>query len=229
LSLELKFDYPLERVEVKIGAFSILLDCIVDFEQTIDRMFADLSQRDQGHLLNDLCPYFGAVWPSSLGLLEVMTLRSTAESWRMRRVLELGCGLAIPSLWLKSLGADITASDMHPDVPVFLERNRQLNHLGPIPYQVLDWRSEEIEIKDVDVIIASDVLYEKEFPLRFACFLKKNLPPGGEYWLADPGRAYLQDFVTAAEEFSEILETLVQPTEFKGQKQEVFVIHGRKG
>jgi len=63
-------------------------------------------------------PIFGVVWPSGLALAEEMT-RFPIEG---KSILEVGCGLGLPSLVLQQRGADITASDYHPLAEEFLRR-----------------------------------------------------------------------------------------------------------
>lgn len=50
-----------------------------------------------------------------------------------RRILELGCGLGLPSLGLQARGADVTASNRHPLSEPFLDYNAALNHLPEVP------------------------------------------------------------------------------------------------
>jgi predicted nicotinamide N-methyase len=80
-------------------------------------------------------PLFGLLWPSSLRLAERLALRPVTGE----RILELGCGLALPSLVGHRRGADITASDCHPLSGRFLRRNVRLNALAPLAYRHGDW------------------------------------------------------------------------------------------
>ena len=52
-----------------------------------------------------------------------------------RRILEVGCGLALPSLVLAGRGADITATDYHPLAGEFLERNARENGVPAISFK----------------------------------------------------------------------------------------------
>src|SRR5690554_3097364 len=101
-------------------------------------------------------PLFGIIWPSSLVLAHQMAMQSTAG----KRILEIGCGMALSSLLLNQRNEDITATDYHPEVGFFLERNTQLNQGKAIGYQRLDWADEASSLGQFDMIIGSDVLYE---------------------------------------------------------------------
>jgi predicted nicotinamide N-methyase len=108
-------------------------------------------------------------------------------------VLELGCGLALPALVAAKLGASVTATDLHPDVPGFLARNLALNGLAPgaIDYVELDWRTGALGPR-FDLVVGSDILYEAGHPEPVARALAAHVAPGGRILLADPARAYLQ-------------------------------------
>src|SRR6187551_2670988 len=73
-------------------------------------------------------PIFGMIWPVGIALAEELS-RIDIEN---RRILEVGCGLALCSLVLKRRGADITASDHHPLAQEFLIHNAELNNLSSI-------------------------------------------------------------------------------------------------
>ena len=80
-------------------------------------------------------PIFGIIWPSSLALAQFMQTYSIEK----KRVLEVGCGIALPSLLLNARQADITATDYHPEVEPFLIRNTSLNNGAAIAYEQADW------------------------------------------------------------------------------------------
>src|SRR5690606_42011111 len=75
------------------------------------------------------------LWPASWALAEAVQDTDIAG----RRILEIGCGLGLPSLVLQQRGADITASDHHPLVEHFLDYNATLNELRPLNYFDLAW------------------------------------------------------------------------------------------
>ena len=73
-------------------------------------------------------PMFGMLWPSSSVLAARLALRPVNPG---ERILEIGCGLALPSLVAHRRGADVTASDNHPLAESFLKENVQINGLPP--------------------------------------------------------------------------------------------------
>src|SRR6185295_10916368 len=118
-------------------------------------------------LERDLCPYFGVVWPAARALAEELARRG--EALAGKTVLELGCGLALPALVAVKLGARVTATDLHPDVPAFLARNLALNELAPdaLEYLELDWRTCDLA-RRFDYVVGSDILYEAGHPAPVA-------------------------------------------------------------
>ena len=130
-------------------------------------------------------PIFGIVWPAGLALAEEMS-RFPVEG---RHILEVGCGIGLPSLVLQQRGADITACDYHPLAEEFLRHNTDLNHLAPICYFNAPWQSASLELGRFDLIIGSDLLYERDHPSLLAGFLADHANPTCQILLADPGRS----------------------------------------
>lgn len=144
-------------------------------------------------MLEALCPYFGVVWPSARGLSEFL-LEAGRPALEGKRLLEVGCGLALPSLVASRLDASVVATDFHPDIPRFLERNIRLNAVTSIEFVSWDWQRSESPLGVFDWVVGSDILYERQHPGPVARMLARHVAPGGRIVLADPGRPYLQAF-----------------------------------
>ncbi len=129
-------------------------------------------------------PLFGVVWPAGLALAEEMSRFPIAG----KQILEVGCGIGLPSLVLKQRGANITACDYHPLAEEFLRRNTDLNGLAPIPFFNAPWLEPSLELGRFDLIIGSDLLYERNHPSLLAGFLAGHDKPTCQILLADPGR-----------------------------------------
>lgn len=131
-------------------------------------------------------PLFGLLWPSGLCLAERLGQRAV----RPERVLELGCGLGLASLVGHRLGANVTASDCHPLAGAFLAENLRLNGLGPMPFQHGQWGAFESRVTGrFDLVIASDVLYERDEQGTLAHFIDQHCAESAEVWVVDPNRA----------------------------------------
>ncbi|MBO0613558.1 MAG: hypothetical protein RL122_540 [Pseudomonadota bacterium] len=127
---------------------------------------------------------FGVVWPSSLVLAHHVCDYQTDG----KRILEIGCGMALSSLLLNHQHADITATDYHPEVAFFLQRNTLLNHGAVIPFERADWAAETNTLGQFDLIIGSDLLYEDQHIKQLAGFIEKCAKPTCEVIIIDPGR-----------------------------------------
>lgn len=129
-------------------------------------------------------PLFGVIWPAGLVLAHFISSHPTSG----KRILEMGCGMALSSLLLNDKNADITATDHHPEAEFFLQRNTLLNHGKDIDYQRVDWADKTDELGLFDLIIGSDILYEDQHIKMVADFINSHASPQCEIILVDPGR-----------------------------------------
>ncbi len=135
--------------------------------------------------INDsVWPLFGIVWPSSMVLAHYINEYETEG----KRVLEVGCGIALTSLFLSKKNIDISASDYHPEVGFFLQRNIQLNNGKAINYQRANWAENTDTLGRFDLIIGSDILYEDHHVQILADFIERHSQPICEVVVVDPGR-----------------------------------------
>lgn len=147
-------------------------------------------------------PLFGLLWPSSIKLAAHLSQRSFCPQ---ERILEIGCGLGLPSLVGRRRGARITASDRHPLAHRFLEANAKLNGVPPIKYRHGQWGEQpEVSVEDAgaeplsaryDLIIGSDLLFDRDTPVELAQFIDDHAQPKAEAWIVDAGRGYRAAFV----------------------------------
>lgn len=144
-------------------------------------------------------PLFGLLWPSGAYLAQRMALRPVTHE----RILEIGCGLALSSLVAHRRGALVTASDCHPLSHAFLDENTRLNGLPPMPYRHGLWgmaalREDDLPVLTVardlvvsgvfDLIVGSDILYERDDAGTLASFIDQHAARTCEVWVVDPNR-----------------------------------------
>ena len=132
--------------------------------------------------------HFGQVWPSS----RVLALAMLTHPIAGLRVLEIGAGLALTSLVMHRRGADVTVSDWHPLTEEFLLHNLELNGLDPMPYQAGNWEStaatDNPALGRFDLIVGSDLLYERQQPAQLAAFILRHATPHAVVIIVDPDR-----------------------------------------
>lgn len=129
-------------------------------------------------------PLFGVIWPSSLVLAHYILNYET----KSKRILEVGCGMALSSLLLNKQCADITATDYHPEAQLFLQRNVLLNKDKAIAFEQADWANKTDNLGLFDLIIGSDLLYEDEHITLLANFIQAHSKPICDVIIVDPGR-----------------------------------------
>ncbi|MDS1142309.1 SAM-dependent methyltransferase [Pusillimonas sp. SM2304] len=157
---------------------------------------------------------FGLLWPSSMQLAAYIARRPVCPD---ERILEIGCGLALASLVGHRRGARVTASDCHPLASSFLDHNLQLNRLPDLKYRHGQWGAADVPagVLDLgikvlsaryDLIIGSDLLYERDMPEMLADFIDDHARPNAEVWIVDPNRGHRPAFNRHMETFGFELE-----------------------
>jgi len=131
-------------------------------------------------------PLFGIVWPSG----EVLAHLMADYQIDGKRILEVGCGIALSSLVLNHRHADITATDYHPEAGNFLQENTELNDDETIPFLRTGWEDDNSSLGEFDLIIGSDLLYERGHAEMLSGFIDDHAKPHCEVIIVDPGRAH---------------------------------------
>lgn len=130
-------------------------------------------------------PLFGVIWDAGFTLAK-MVARMDVEGLQ---ILEVGCGIGLPSLVLNHRGADITATDRHPEAGAFLALNAQLNGGDAIPFVRVGWTDGERDLMPrFDLVIGSDLLYERGHPDALSSFIERHCRTDADVLIVDPGR-----------------------------------------
>ena len=134
-------------------------------------------------------PYWSVLWRSGVALGRELAGSALAG----RRVVELGCGMGVPSLVAARAGARVLATDEDPEALELMERNARENGVTVETARV-EWAAagELIARGPFDLVLAADVLYERA---NVAVLLELLPRLGGEVWLADPGRPAAEVFL----------------------------------
>ena len=94
--------------------------------------------------------------------------------------------------------------------------------------QLVNWREWPDDLGFFDVVIAADVLYEKEYATLVASCIARSLAPDGVAIVADPGRLALPAFRDGLEDVGlEIVSTETTPYEEGAVKQQVQIMRLR--
>jgi predicted nicotinamide N-methyase len=132
------------------------------------------------------------LWRSAVGLSREVD----AAPVRGLRVVELGCGLAVPSIAAARGGASVLATDHCVEALVLADRNARENRVR-VETAIGDWTAPEalVERGPFDLVLASDVLYERSAVAALLSLLPRL---GPRAWIADPGRPAAEAFIVEA-------------------------------
>lgn len=138
-------------------------------------------------------PYWAELWPSA----RVLGERVAGMAGRGRPLIELGCGAGLVATCAVRAGFDVTATDYYEDATRFARLNAWRNTTTRITGVMVDWRSMPAELGRYEMVLASDVLYERQYGAVVAGAIASVLAPGGVAVVADPGRVGREPFVEA--------------------------------
>lgn len=166
-----------------------------------DREWRITTARDQGALLDiavdaDELAYGLLLWESAITLAHV--LYSGRMLYHAKRILELGAGVGLPGIVAQWCGADVCQTDYTPITLALARQNATQNGVGGINWFVGDWRDWKHAAR-YDLIIGSDILYDRSLHYCLVELFHRNLRPGGMLLLTDPGRPQASEFVSLLE------------------------------
>jgi predicted nicotinamide N-methyase len=174
-------------------------------EETVDvagRRLSLLRPRDAEALLDEeafeheeYLPYWAELWPSGLTLAEEVARRPLVGT----RVLELGCGLAVPSIVAALGGAEVLATDWSPEAVALVARNAARNG-ARLDTELVSWSDPGPLLADApwEFVLAADVLYERRNGDELLELLPRLVGERGLVLLAEPGRPHAGAFFEAA-------------------------------
>ncbi len=140
-----------------------------------------------------IAPYWSVLWRSGVSLARELD----GEAPDGLRVVELGCGLGVPSIAAARAGAAVLATDECEEALSLLRRNARRNG-AEIETAVVDWTkpADLLERAPFDLVVAADVLYEPTSAGALLSLMPRLAPDG---LLADPGRPAASEFLVEAE------------------------------
>jgi predicted nicotinamide N-methyase len=186
--------YALTQHEVPVrGVADVLIRSLLDQQQHADPLGLALA----AGISSAQWPLFGLLWPAGQQLAGVMATRALVAH---ESILEIGCGLALASIVSHRRGALVTASDVHPLAGAFLLENLRLNALAPMRYCHGDWgnglgapQAPRVAGR-FELIMGSDVLYERDDQAHLPRFIERHAALNGEVLVVDPNRGQRSAF-----------------------------------
>ena len=151
-----------------------------------------------------LVPYWSVLWRSGVALAREVA----GSDLRGLRVVELGCGLGLPSIAAARSGARVLATDADPEAVELLRRNAGGNGAS-LEAARADFGDPEALARrgPFDLVLAADVLYERPSVAPLLSTLPRL---GPRAWIADPGRPAAAAFLEQAAARGWTIETSAQ-------------------
>ena len=157
--------------------------------ENLDELYDNLIQKGDNHpdVLDERIPYWAELWASAVAMSGYLVDNQHLITPSVI-VTELGCGLGLPSIIAGKLGADVCLTDYDADALDFAKLNWEQN----LPHkkarsQQLDWRNTDPSVK-ADLLLASDVAYEKRAFEPLLTAFKTLLKPNGTILITEPNR-----------------------------------------
>jgi predicted nicotinamide N-methyase len=140
-------------------------------------------------------PYWAELWPSGIELAHAVS----GHDWHDAPVLELGCGMGLPSIAAALGGARVLATDRSADAVVFAAVNAEHNGVA-VETAVCSWDDPAplVARGPWRLVLASDVLYGQRNIDELLDLLPRLVEADGEVWIADPQRPLTGEFLAAA-------------------------------
>ena len=176
----------LGRSELRVGRHTLRVSHPPDAAALID---------EDAFAQDEFLPYWAELWPSGIVLARhVERLVAAGE-----RVLELGCGLGLPSVTAALGGARVLATDWSSDALELLRRNAGANR-AVLETSLVRWDDADLIAASGpwDWVLAADLAYERRNVPLLASLLPR-LVDRGSILLADPGRPAAAELLAALE------------------------------
>lgn len=181
--------YQTKTETLHIGHLQIDFTRIANPDHVLDQVAAEEDRREkvsgQRHEDEQLhLPYWAELWESGLGIGKM--LARAPELVRGKSVLDLGCGMGLAGTVAAALGANVLFADLEADSLLFASLN-SLPWEQRVRTRLLNWQKYRLG-EQFDLILGSDILYEKIQWPYLELFWRDRLVPGGKVILGEPGR-----------------------------------------
>ena len=188
--------FKTEELELNIAGIPIRLLQVTN----VYELFEQLIAKGEAHedVQDERIPYWAELWPAAIALSEHLAQHHLIQPGTS--VTEIGCGLGLSGIIAGKLGASVTLTDYLEEALAFAKRNWALNFDAETKAQFaqMDWREPNPALA-ADVVLASDVCYEKRFLADLPRAFRTLCKPGGRILVSDPYRSAARGFFEALE------------------------------
>jgi predicted nicotinamide N-methyase len=183
-------NFKTQDITLPIGHLNIHLTII----ENLDELFDALIEKGDNHpdVQDERIPYWAELWASAIALSEYLVENRLVTEGVS--VLEIGCGLGLPSIVSGLLGGDIILTDYIKEALDFARLNWEKNIFEKKPVlKILDWRKPDASLA-ADILLASDVAYEARSFEPLLHTFKTLLKPNGRIIVSEPNRYISKNF-----------------------------------
>jgi predicted nicotinamide N-methyase len=135
-------------------------------------------------------PYWASLWPVAKFLAEEISTRSFEPNLR---TIEVACGLGLAGMAAAKKNLNVLFTDYDANALKFARKNCALNDINNASFALLDIRSPIAQT--FDLIIVSDLIYERRNVEPLVSLLEKMLAKHGTALVSDQGRPYQENFL----------------------------------
>ncbi len=165
------------------------IDVKLTIIENLDELFDNLIQKGDDHpdVLDERIPYWAELWASALAMSWYLVENQHLITPNVK-VTEIGCGLGLPSIIAGKLGVEVCLTDYDTDALDFAKLNWEQNLPNKkARFEQLDWRNPDPSVS-ADLLLASDVAYEKRAFEPLLNAFSTLLKPNGTILITEPNR-----------------------------------------
>jgi len=212
--IETSYDTALQ--ELTCDTLTVQLLRVADVDSLLDRLPSVQFRPDER------LPYWAELWPSAIAHAQYLWRSVEVQGLQ---VLELGCGIGLAGIVASRKGAAVTFTDYEADALAFTRYNVLQNACTRVVIRHLDWFTPTLT-ETYQLIIASDVLYERTNFQPLLQLYHRNLAPGGHFILAEPNRPVATDFFRLLRDHGFRYQRTSAQVEVNGERHAISMYHG---
>jgi predicted nicotinamide N-methyase len=183
--------------------------------ENLDELYMELIQKGEEHddVKDERIPYWADLWHSAIALSQHLVKSGIIKT--KTSVLEIGCGLGLPGIVAGKFSSNVMFTDYIKEPLEFAKYNWLLNNDHEAQFEILDWRKPDAAFA-ADVLLASDVAYEKRSFKYLLHAFKKLLKPGGVILLSEPNRQFAKEFFSSLKDKGFVFSSTVYSIKYHG-------------
>jgi len=151
--------------------------------------------------------YWAKIWESSVILAYLLSKKLQNPIGQKKTCLEIGAGVGVAGLFASAFGYEVTITDINKEALLFSKISALKNGLD-VKIKKVDFTKDDLN-KQYDIILASEVLYNKATYFPLVEFFKRHIKPDGVIYMTQNPKMNAESFKKKLEEdFSIMTKTI---------------------